>query len=94
MHLNALKQLGFENNNLSEAILMKIVLQRINDESRRSFEMTLNYNEIPEWNSFIKFLLKCSQALENISHSVPAKIKTRIYTKTKVLSYKIIKQSV
>lgn len=43
-HLKALKQLSFEDNNFPEAILMNIVLQSINDESRETFEMTVEHD--------------------------------------------------
>ncbi|GBM20086.1 hypothetical protein AVEN_268410-1 [Araneus ventricosus] len=70
-HLRALKQLGLELNELSEAILMNIILQRIDGDSRRVFEMSLTCNELPKWDDFIEFFSKRSQALENVQRSVP-----------------------
>ena len=48
--------------------------------------MTLNCNEIPEWDSFVEFLLKCSQALENVSRCAPAKTKQEFISKQKSFS--------
>ncbi|CAL1285198.1 unnamed protein product [Larinioides sclopetarius] len=70
-HLRALKQLGLELNELSEAILRNVILQRIDDDSRRVFEMSLTSNELPKWDAFIEFLSKRSQALENVQRCVP-----------------------
>lgn len=64
-HLRVLKQLGLENNKLSEAILMYFVLQKIDVET---FEMTLSCNELREWDVFIDFLLNRVQALENLKN--------------------------
>ncbi|GIX87876.1 uncharacterized protein CEXT_603711 [Caerostris extrusa] len=67
--LRALKQLGLEFNELKEAILINIILQRIDDDPRRVFEMSLTCNHLPKWKDFIEFLLKHSHALENAQTS-------------------------
>ena len=54
---------------------MNIVSQRIDDKSQKSFEITLNCNKISVRNSFIEFLAKRSQTLENICRCVPVKLR-------------------
>ena len=51
---------------------MNIILSKLDQESRIMYEMTLDCNKIPTWEKFVEFLLKRSQALDNVPlHSVP-----------------------
>lgn len=49
---------------------MKIFLQHLDDESKKTFEISLINNEASNWNNVIKFVLKSSQALENVQKYV------------------------
>ncbi|GFS71376.1 integrase catalytic domain-containing protein [Trichonephila clavipes] len=57
-NIRALKLLGFERNNLSDLILLNIILKKIDRETRKQFEQSIDSNQIPELDTFIMFLEK------------------------------------
>ncbi|GFV27675.1 integrase catalytic domain-containing protein [Trichonephila clavipes] len=74
-HLRALKQLELEPNALCESMLIFVITQRLDDESRKQYEMELHSNDLPKWDNFLDFLIKRSQALENIQRNSSLKNK-------------------
>ncbi|GFV39406.1 pro-Pol polyprotein [Trichonephila clavipes] len=74
-HLRALKQLELEPNALCESMLIFVITQRLDDESRKQYEMELHSNDLPKWNNFLNFLIKRSQALENVQRNSSLKNK-------------------
>ncbi|GBM85742.1 hypothetical protein AVEN_232238-1 [Araneus ventricosus] len=65
--LRGLKLLELEANELVHQILINVVIQKIDKETRKQYEMSLTTNELPNWDKFIEFLRKRSQVLENIN---------------------------
>ncbi|GFW89799.1 uncharacterized protein TNCV_2424561 [Trichonephila clavipes] len=57
-NIRALKLLGFECNNLSDLILLNIILKKIDRETREQFEQSIDSNQIPELDTFIMFFRK------------------------------------
>ncbi|GFW74109.1 DUF1758 domain-containing protein [Trichonephila clavipes] len=74
-HLRALKQLELEPNTLCESMLIFVITQRLDDESRKQYEMELHSNDLPKWDNFLDFLIKRSQALENVQRNSSLKNK-------------------
>ncbi|GFV13755.1 uncharacterized protein TNCV_2500891 [Trichonephila clavipes] len=71
-NVRALKLLGFERNNLSDLILLNIILKKkIDRETRKQFKQSIDSNQIPELDTFIMFLEKRSQSIDSINHSAP-----------------------
>ncbi|GFU93070.1 DUF1758 domain-containing protein [Trichonephila clavipes] len=70
-NIRALKLLGFERNNLSDLILLNIILKKIDRETRKQFEQSIDSNQIPELDTFIMFLEKRSQTINSINRSAP-----------------------
>ncbi|GFW66986.1 integrase catalytic domain-containing protein [Trichonephila clavipes] len=70
-NIRILKLLGFERNNLSDLILLNIILKKIDRETRKQFEQSIDSNQIPELNTFIMFLEKRSQTIDSINRSAP-----------------------
>ncbi|GFX09612.1 integrase catalytic domain-containing protein [Trichonephila clavipes] len=70
-NIRALKLLGFERNNLSDLILLNIILKKIDQETRKQFEQSIDSNQIPELDTFIMFLEKRSQTIDSINRSAP-----------------------
>ncbi|GFS58005.1 DUF1758 domain-containing protein [Trichonephila clavipes] len=56
-NIRALKVLKYEQNDLSDIILINIILQKIDKESRKQFELSLK-TEVPTFDSIMKFLEK------------------------------------
>lgn len=69
-HLRALKLLKIENNTFSELILIQVVMQVVDTETKRLFEMTLESSEIPNWDDFLAFLNKRCLFLETLQPAV------------------------
>ncbi|GFW41652.1 integrase catalytic domain-containing protein [Trichonephila clavipes] len=74
-HLRALKQLELESNALCESMLIFVITQRLDDESRKQYEMELHSNDLPKWDNFLDFLIKRSQTLENVQRNSSLKNK-------------------
>ncbi|GFQ98628.1 hypothetical protein TNCT_717231 [Trichonephila clavata] len=77
-HLRALKQLELEPNTLCESMLISVITQRLDDESRKQYEMELHSNDLPRWDKFLDFLIKRSQALENVQRNYSLKKRKNI----------------
>ncbi|GFU87457.1 integrase catalytic domain-containing protein [Trichonephila clavipes] len=87
-NIRALKVLKYEQNDLSDIILIKIILQKIDKESRKQFELSLKTAEVPTFDSIMKFLEKRSAVLENITRIPSTKMihkNTAMSTKAKSL---------
>ncbi|GFY69668.1 uncharacterized protein TNIN_42821 [Trichonephila inaurata madagascariensis] len=57
-NFRALKLLGFERNNLSDLLLLNIFLKKINRETRKQFEQSIDSNQIPELDIYDVFRKK------------------------------------
>ncbi|GBM63593.1 hypothetical protein AVEN_204229-1 [Araneus ventricosus] len=57
-NIRALKVLKYEQNKLSDVMLINIILQKIDKESRKQFELCLKTAEIPTFDILMKFLEK------------------------------------
>ncbi|GFU11517.1 DUF1758 domain-containing protein [Trichonephila clavipes] len=87
-NIRALKVLKYEQNDLSDIILINIILQKIDKESRKQFELSLKTAEVPTFDSTMKFLEKRSAVLENIARIPSTKMihkNTAMSTKAKSL---------
>ncbi|GFX32018.1 integrase catalytic domain-containing protein [Trichonephila clavipes] len=87
-NIRALKVLKYEQNDLSDIILINIILQKIDKESRKQFELSLKTAEVPTFDSVMKFLEKRSAVLENITRIPSTKMihkNTAMSTKAKSL---------
>ncbi|GFU44783.1 uncharacterized protein TNCV_3150771 [Trichonephila clavipes] len=87
-NIRALKVLKYEQNDLSDIILIIIILQKIDKESRKQFELSLKTAEVPTFDSIMKFLEKRSAVLENITRIPSTKMihkNTAMSTKAKSL---------
>ncbi|GFX92289.1 DUF1758 domain-containing protein [Trichonephila clavipes] len=87
-NIRALKVLKYEQNDLSDIILINIILQKIYKESRKQFELSLKTAEVPTFDSIMKILEKRSAVLENITHIPSTKMthkNTALSTKAKSL---------
>ncbi|GFY26462.1 DUF1758 domain-containing protein [Trichonephila clavipes] len=87
-NIRALKVLKYEQNDLSDIILINIILQKFDKESRKQFELSLKTAEVPTFDSIMKFLEKRSAVLENITRIPSTKIihkNTAMSTKAKSL---------
>lgn len=69
-NIRALKNLGFERNDLSDVMLITIILEKLDRESRKQFELSINTSEIPNFDNLMAFLEKRSQTLESIVKNV------------------------
>ncbi|GFV07384.1 uncharacterized protein TNCV_1765451 [Trichonephila clavipes] len=56
-------------------MLIFVITQRLDDESRKQYEMELHSNDLPKWNNFLDFLIKRSHALENVQRNSSLKNK-------------------
>lgn len=77
-HIRALKTLKFNNNNFSEILLINIVLQKLDRETRKQFEFSIDTTEVPTWDAFISFLQKRCQVLESLNRNTPFKPKPQM----------------
>ncbi|GFQ68379.1 uncharacterized protein TNCT_514811 [Trichonephila clavata] len=65
-HLRGLKIVGLELNEFSEVLLINLILRKLDKETRKNYELNLASTELPKWDDFMDFLLKCCLILENI----------------------------
>lgn len=73
-NMRALNTLGFERNELSDIFISTIILDKLDKESRKQYELSINTSEVPEFDDLISYL-------EKLSHL--AKIKLNLFMKTK-----------
>ncbi|GFY20337.1 integrase catalytic domain-containing protein [Trichonephila clavipes] len=95
-NIRALKVLKYEQNDLSDIILINIILQKIDKESRKQFELSLKTAEFPTFDSIMKFLEKRSAVLENITRIPSTKMinkNTAMSTKAESLEGNVILQN-
>ncbi|GBN06421.1 hypothetical protein AVEN_78119-1 [Araneus ventricosus] len=76
-NIRALKVLKYEQNKLSDVMLINIILQKIDRESRKQFELSLKTAEIPTFNILMKFLEKRSSLLDSINRIPNSKMINR-----------------
>ncbi|GBM12575.1 hypothetical protein AVEN_78349-1 [Araneus ventricosus] len=74
-NIRGLKVQNYEQNNLSEILLVNIILQKLDKESRRQFEFSLKSSEVPQFDSLMSFLERRSSILESVSR-IPSAVKT------------------
>ncbi|GBN29372.1 hypothetical protein AVEN_57692-1, partial [Araneus ventricosus] len=74
-NLRALKVLKYDRNDLSNVLLINIILQKLDRETRKQFELSLVDNEVPDFNEFLEFLERRYQILNAIGRNVPFKSK-------------------
>ncbi|GFW10084.1 uncharacterized protein TNCV_4208471 [Trichonephila clavipes] len=55
-NLRALKLLNYEQNNLFNVFLLNIMLKKLDNESRKNFELSLKAKDVPTFDEFIAFL--------------------------------------
>ncbi|GFX39232.1 DUF1758 domain-containing protein [Trichonephila clavipes] len=61
-HLRYLKNLNFESNPLSDAIILHVLSNKVDKESQRLFHLSLTTTKVPSLDEFISFLeLRCIQ---------------------------------
>ncbi|GFX89932.1 DUF1758 domain-containing protein [Trichonephila clavipes] len=82
-HLRSLKNLNFELNPLSDAIILHALSYKVDKESQRLFHLNLTTTKVPSLDEFISFLeLRCIQLEavikppEIVAKNVPIKHKT------------------
>ncbi|GFW55991.1 DUF1758 domain-containing protein [Trichonephila clavipes] len=80
-HLRSLKNLNFESNPLSDAIILHVLSNKVDKESQRLFHLSLTTTKVPSLDEFISFLeLRCIQLEavikppEIVAKNVPIKI--------------------
>ncbi|XP_071039933.1 uncharacterized protein [Parasteatoda tepidariorum] len=73
-NIRALKLLNFDRNNLSDILLLNIILKKVDRETRKQYKETIASNEIPELDKFLEFLEKRSQILDSISRTASSSI--------------------
>ncbi|GBO05840.1 hypothetical protein AVEN_120845-1 [Araneus ventricosus] len=76
-NIRALKVLKYEQNKLSDVMLINIILQKIDKESRKQFELSLKTAEIPTFDILMKFLETRSSLLDSINRIPNSKMINR-----------------
>ncbi|GBM25297.1 hypothetical protein AVEN_45925-1 [Araneus ventricosus] len=69
-NLRALKALKYEQNKLSDVLLINILIQKLDKESRKSFELFHVSNNVPTFEQFIKFLEQRESVLLSINRNI------------------------
>ncbi|GBM71082.1 hypothetical protein AVEN_146298-1 [Araneus ventricosus] len=72
-----IRSLKYEQNKLSDVMLINIILQKIDRESRKQFELSLTTAEIPTFDILMKFLEKRSSLLDSINRIPNSKMINR-----------------
>ncbi|GBM78907.1 hypothetical protein AVEN_222466-1 [Araneus ventricosus] len=72
-NLRTLKTLEYDRNNLSDVLIINLILQKLDKETRKQFEITLKSKEVPDLDNFLTFLENCSLVLEYVNKNVPSK---------------------
>ncbi|GBN41377.1 hypothetical protein AVEN_182075-1 [Araneus ventricosus] len=72
-NLRTLKTLEYERNNLSDVLIINLILQKLDKETRKQFEITLKSKEVPDLYNFLTFLENRSLVLEYVNKNVPSK---------------------
>lgn len=66
-NLRALNLLNLQRNDLSDAMLLNILFQKLDPEIRRGFELKLQKKEIPKLDNFFSYLEERSRVLSNLN---------------------------
>ncbi|GBM15293.1 hypothetical protein AVEN_210925-1 [Araneus ventricosus] len=72
-NLRTLKTLEYDRNNLSDVLIINLILQKLDKETRKQFEITLKSKEVPDLDNFLTFLENRSLVLEYVNKNVPSK---------------------
>ncbi|GBN79265.1 hypothetical protein AVEN_87624-1 [Araneus ventricosus] len=73
--IRGLKVLEYNRNNLSDVLILNIVISKLDKQSRQYYESSLSSNEVPKLDDLISFLEKRAQILENINKNAAVKPK-------------------
>ncbi|GFS41397.1 DUF1758 domain-containing protein [Nephila pilipes] len=73
-NLRSLKILNFERDKLSKVLFLNIILEKLNRESRKQYELTLKDNEVPDFDEFLNWLERRNQILNSINSNVVVKL--------------------
>ena len=82
-NIRALNNLGFERNNFSDVLISTIILEKLDKDTWKHFELSINSTEVVKLDNLITFLEKRSQSFENISKSTTVKSKINHKQKNK-----------
>ncbi|GBO03120.1 hypothetical protein AVEN_206891-1 [Araneus ventricosus] len=63
-NLRTLKALEYERNYLSDVLILNLILQKLEKESRKQYEITLKSKKVPDLDNFLTFLENRSLVLE------------------------------
>lgn len=88
-HLRALDLLDLKLDRLSQQVFLNLILSKLDQETRKQYEMTLSSTEFPDWDEFVAFIVKRCQILENINSSSKAKPRNLVQYKAQSFLSKI-----
>lgn len=72
-NLRALKLLDYESDKLSEIMLVNIILRKIDKDTRKLFELSIETKEVPSLESVLSFIEKRSFVIENMNRNISVK---------------------
>ncbi|GFX00315.1 uncharacterized protein TNCV_1273091 [Trichonephila clavipes] len=75
-NLRALKLLNYEQNNLFNVFLLNIMLKKLDNESRKNFELSLKAKDVPTFDEFIAFLEQRETILLSVDKNCIVETKT------------------
>lgn len=87
-NIRALNNLGFERNEFSDALISIVILEKLDKDTRKQFELSINSSEVIKLDDLIAFLEKRSQSLESINKNTNVKSKSNVEQKPKSLFIK------
>ncbi|GBM47821.1 hypothetical protein AVEN_260091-1 [Araneus ventricosus] len=67
--LRALKSFRLDCNNLTNAILVNIILERLDKDTRKAYELSIQTKEIPSLNELLKFLESRAVVLDQLGNT-------------------------
>ncbi|GBM21780.1 hypothetical protein AVEN_29225-1 [Araneus ventricosus] len=73
--IRGLKVLEYNRNNLSDVLIVNIVISKLDKQSRQYYESSLSSNEVPKLDDLISILEKRAQILKNINKNAAVKPK-------------------
>jgi hypothetical protein len=65
-NLRALETMKLEIDPLSEQVMVKLISNRIDVETRKAYEIQLKADDLPKWNELLQILLQRCHTLESI----------------------------
>ncbi|GFS84583.1 DUF1758 domain-containing protein [Nephila pilipes] len=72
-NLRSLKVLDFERHKLRNVLFLNIILEELDRESRKQYELTLKDNEVPDFDEFLNWLERRNQILNSINSNAVVK---------------------